>query len=307
MVVRSPLVFISGVFNTLPPGDSVYGVDLTAQASGNAGISTGLTALASGNAGISTGVTALASGNAGISTGLTALASGNAGISTGLTALASGNAGLSIATAALPKAGGTLTGDVTLNAQSDLRLADADSSNWVALQAPAIVTANVTWTLPSGDGTASQALTTDGAGTLAWATAGGAFAAGTVMLFVQAAAPTGWTKSTTHNDKALRIVSGSGGGTGGTTAFTTVFASRTPAGTVGNTTLSESQIPSHSHSISAYDAGEGGPYTRSASVNIPWTVNTNSTGGGGSHTHGFTGTALDFAVNYVDAIIATKN
>lgn len=44
--------------------------------------------------------------------------------------------------------------------------------------------------------------------------------------------------------------------------------------------------------------------------------NTGSTGGGGSHNHSltmnahnhtFTGTALDFAVQYVDVIIATKN
>lgn len=43
--------------------------------------------------------------------------------------------------------------------------------------------------------------------------------AGTVMLFYQAAAPTGWTKSTAHNDKALRVVSGTGGGSGGTHAL----------------------------------------------------------------------------------------
>ena len=40
--------------------------------------------------------------------------------------------------------------------------------------------------------------------------------AGTVMVFYQAAAPVGWTKVTTHNDKTLRVVSGSGGGSGGT-------------------------------------------------------------------------------------------
>ena len=65
--------------------------------------------------------------------------------------------------------GATFTGDVTLNAQSDLRFADSDSSNWVALQAPATVASNVTWTLPSADGTASQALSTNGSGTLSWA------------------------------------------------------------------------------------------------------------------------------------------
>jgi len=63
--------------------------------------------------------------------------------------------------------------DVTLNAQSDLRFADSDSSNWVALQAPATVASNVTWTLPSADGTSNQVLATNGSGTLSWATAGG--------------------------------------------------------------------------------------------------------------------------------------
>lgn len=38
---------------------------------------------------------------------------------------------------------------------------------------------------------------------------------GTVGVFLQAAAPTGWTKVTTQTGKALRVVSGSGGGTGG--------------------------------------------------------------------------------------------
>lgn len=75
-----------------------------------------------------------------------------------------------LANAALPKAGGALTGDVTLNAQSDLRFADADSSNWVAFQAPTTVSSNVTWTLPAADGTNGQVLTTNGTGTLNWQT-----------------------------------------------------------------------------------------------------------------------------------------
>jgi hypothetical protein len=75
-----------------------------------------------------------------------------------------------LANAALPKAGGALTGDVTLNAQSDLRFADADSSNWVAFQAPATITSNVTWTLPAADGTSGQVLRTNGTGTLSWQT-----------------------------------------------------------------------------------------------------------------------------------------
>ena len=71
--------------------------------------------------------------------------------------------------AVLPLTGGTLTGDLTLNAQSDVRWADADSSNWVAFQAPATVAANVTWTLPDADGTTGQLLSTNGSGVLSWA------------------------------------------------------------------------------------------------------------------------------------------
>jgi hypothetical protein len=63
--------------------------------------------------------------------------------------------------------------NLTLNAQGDLRLADSDSSNWVAFQAPATVASNVTWTLPSADGSNGQVLSTDGSGTLSWASGGG--------------------------------------------------------------------------------------------------------------------------------------
>lgn len=65
------------------------------------------------------------------------------------------------------------TGNVTINAQGDLRFANSDSSNWVAFQAPATVASNVTWTLPSADGTSGQLLSTNGSGTLSWATDGG--------------------------------------------------------------------------------------------------------------------------------------
>ena len=79
-----------------------------------------------------------------------------------------------LANAALPTSGGAMTGDLTLNAQSDVRFADADSSNWVAFQAPSTVASNVTWTLPSADATVSGfALVSDASGTLSWAAAGG--------------------------------------------------------------------------------------------------------------------------------------
>lgn len=63
--------------------------------------------------------------------------------------------------------------DVTLNAQGDVRFADSDSSNYVAFQGASTIASNVTWTLPSTDGTTGQVLSTNGSGTLSWATAGG--------------------------------------------------------------------------------------------------------------------------------------
>ena len=65
--------------------------------------------------------------------------------------------------------GATFTGDITLNAQSDVRFADSDSSNYVALEAPATISSNYTLTLPAADGSANQALKTDGSGALGFA------------------------------------------------------------------------------------------------------------------------------------------
>lgn len=62
------------------------------------------------------------------------------------------------------------SGNATLNAQAEARFADSDSSNWVAFKAPATITSNVTWTLPSGDGTSGQVLRTDGSGLFSWTT-----------------------------------------------------------------------------------------------------------------------------------------
>ena len=63
---------------------------------------------------------------------------------------------------------------ITLQAQNDLRFADADSSNYVGFQAPATVSSNIVWTLPATDAAVSgYALVSDASGTLSWAAAGG--------------------------------------------------------------------------------------------------------------------------------------
>ena len=60
----------------------------------------------------------------------------------------------------------TFTGNVTLNAAGDLRLADSDSSNYVGFKSPGTVASNLVWTLPAADGSANQFLKTDGSGVL---------------------------------------------------------------------------------------------------------------------------------------------
>ena len=144
-------------------------------------------------------------------------------------------------------------------------------------------------------------------------------AGGSLVLFQQTTAPTSWTKQTTHDNKALRVVSGTAT-PGGSTAFSTVFASRPVSGTVGNYTLLTADIPSHDHGGVGF--ADGTVYTAIPSVPITPTptytppgqyryvnapTTTGNRGGSGVHAHPFSATALDFAVQYVDVIICSKN
>ena len=177
--------------------------------------------------------------------------------------------------------------------------------------------------LSGSAGTSGQILTSAGAGVVpTWQTQTPTFAAGTRLAFQQSAAPTGWTIETgaAYNNAALRIITSGTAGTGGTAAFTTAFTSRTPAGTVATTnagtTLSTSQygLLSHSHDYTRTLIGsgstieDGSPLT-STSTTVATSTESDTTVS--SHTHTatstFTGTAMDFAVKYVDFIIATKN
>lgn len=73
--------------------------------------------------------------------------------------------------------GATFTGSVdvagTSTAGSNIKLyEDTDNgTNYVSFKAPDTIAANVTWTLPSADGTSNQVLSTNGSGTLSWTTA----------------------------------------------------------------------------------------------------------------------------------------
>jgi hypothetical protein len=64
-------------------------------------------------------------------------------------------------------------GDLNVKNSGYLTFYDADSSNYVAFRGATTIAANITWTLPSADGSANQVLTTNGSGTLSWSTSSG--------------------------------------------------------------------------------------------------------------------------------------
>ena len=69
----------------------------------------------------------------------------------------------------------SVSGDLNILAQGDLRLQDASGGQYIAIQAPATVASNVTLTLPADDGNADQVLATNGSGVLSWVTSGGLY------------------------------------------------------------------------------------------------------------------------------------
>jgi len=61
---------------------------------------------------------------------------------------------------------------VNVTAQGDVRFEDTTGGQYVALQAPGTVATNVTFTLPGADGSANQAIVTNGSGVLSFGDAG---------------------------------------------------------------------------------------------------------------------------------------
>jgi hypothetical protein len=155
-----------------------------------------------------------------------------------------------------------------------------------------------------------------------------AFATGVAMLFRQSSVPTGWTKDTTYNDAALRVVSGTPSQqTTSGNEFTTLFAART---------ISANNLPEHTHAAGTLSADSNGAHTHT--ISDPTTQEDNNNSGGnanalrensgvvstivlttssnGAHTHTISGNtgnntttaeAMNFDVNYVDVYLATKD
>lgn len=146
------------------------------------------------------------------------------------------------------------------------------------------------------------------------------FPSGTRMLFQQTSAPTGWTKDTTTSvdNRALRVVSGTAG-SGGSTAFTSVFASNRSV-----------PLPQHNHGITEPNNGQGHQHrvygqdnnavaTGNVSDEVAnvsdhngqnnWFNRTTSfsTTGILINNQGTANASMDFAVQYIDVIIAQRN
>ena len=129
-----------------------------------------------------------------------------------------------------------------------------------------------------------------------------AFPSGTVMLFYQNSAPTGWTKQTSssYNDKAVIT----------TTGNASIYTSGTAASTFfSSSARSTSTHAGHTHgdtfSIAAYNStsigASGGSMWIIFNGSHTHTLN-GSVSSGGSHAH-----TLDTRVNYLGFIVASAN
>ena len=101
-------------------------------------------------------------------------------------------------------------------------------------------------------------------------------------------------------------MSGSGGGNGGTVGFSE-YSNHTH--TASAHTLSVSEIPSHSHSITLLQSGGGGsdgPSVVGDVTQFALTGTTEPIGGGASHTHTPTSVATG-QLAYIDVIVCSKD
>jgi len=136
------------------------------------------------------------------------------------------------------------------------------------------------------------------------------FAAGTAMIFANAAAPVGWTKRTDVNNKALRVITGTtGGALAGSVAFSTLFGKTS----TDSFTLDSSYMgPVYTYIPGGNKAGSSSPPLSSISSSQFWGSGSDyefafsapilSSASGYAHSHG-----IDMRVAYVDVIIATKD
>lgn len=183
------------------------------------------------------------------------------------------------------------------------------------------------------------------------------FPTGTAMLFHQANPPIDWTIDESYAENALRVTSASGFGSGGggSLNFTDAFKSHTVSGGGSGSTDNENvsggggsttgswvygtvqmnnfginQMPGHQHNVNVYNGGGNLKWTSGTNYG-PQDKGTTSSGGGGSHNHGwgndsshghdyggFSGShrhnfdasfssSINLSVKYANVIIGVKN
>ena len=146
--------------------------------------------------------------------------------------------------------------------------------------------------------------------------------AGTIMLFGQNSAPTGWTRKTDWQDNAMLCYAASGNINGGGSVnpqSTHTHTGPSHTHTTGNHTLSIAEIPSHTHIFTGSFDGTAEDACTSGDFCTPWassqgnSVTVPASGGGGAHNHGATGaggtgaTGANTAPHYQEVIAATKD
>ena len=135
-------------------------------------------------------------------------------------------------------------------------------------------------------------------GTIPWSDIASAPASvlpsGSVILFAMASPPTGWTKITdpAYNDRALRVVTGTGAGMSGTVNFTSAFTNQSVSGSVLSTVTNVSLVITNFEDIEN-EQNQFRVYRYA--IQDP------------GHAHEFVGTSIDLRVKYLDLIIASKD
>ncbi len=151
---------------------------------------------------------------------------------------------------------------------------------------------------------------------------------GSITVFRQTTAPVGWTKLTSYNDYAIRVVSGTAS-FGGSYSFSSTYVDRPGAGTVGTFSGSigsgSSVVASHTHPSGTLTTGPAtlvapvgisNPVTRTIAISPETSVSYTTATAGSSVPHGhpvsfgtttYTGNPINFSINYVDIIIAQRD